>query len=131
MGGTTATVTNEAPVQETAAAKRKRLAAEKAAAKEQAANDTPAAEATVGDATEEETPKVPKVKKHRIRKAFTATGRGLHATGKAVIDTDLRDIGQGTKRLGRKVKDAIPVRIERVHDCGNDACPHSGTDADA
>lgn len=121
MGSSTATV------QETAAAKRKRLAAERAAAKEAAAANTPAAKATVGDVTEEVV-ETPKEKKHRIRKAFTATGRGLHVTGKAIIDTDLRDIGQGTKRLGRKVRDAIPVRIERVHDCGDANCPHTGTD---
>lgn len=128
MGGTRAAVIDEAPVQETAAAKRKRLAAEKEAAKQAATTDTPAAEATVGDVTDEETPEVPKVKKHRIRKAFAATGRGLHTAGRAVIDTDLRDIGQATKRGANRVKDAIPVRIERVHDCGNADCPHTGTD---
>lgn len=124
MGGTSTTTRPES-----AAARKKRLAAEAAAEAAAAEQAQANASATIGNATDEETPKVPKVKKHRIRKAFTATGRGLHTAGKAIIDTDLRDIGQATKRGANKVRDAIPVRIERVHDCGNADCPHSGTDA--
>lgn len=85
---------------------------------------TTTGEATVGQPTE-----TPKVRKHRIRKAFVATGHGLKAAGTAVIDTDLRDIGQATKRGARRVKEAIPVRVERVHECGNPQCPHAGHEA--
>ena len=52
-------------------------------------------------------PKEPKVRP-ALTKGAKATGHGLHTAGRAVIDTDLRDVGRGVKRLFSK----IPVRVK-------------------
>ena len=58
--------------------------------------------------TEDDTsePKEPRVVP-ALKSGAKATGRGLHTAGRAVIDTDLRDMGRGLKRLVSK----IPVRV--------------------
>lgn len=73
----------------------------------------------------------PKVKRHLLRKGAKATGKGLTTAGAAVIDTDLRDIGQGIKGLGRKVKSHVrmPIKVVRVHECDDPSCPHTGAAA--
>lgn len=55
-------------------------------------------------------PKEPKVAP-AIKGAAKATGRGLHTAGRAVIDTDLRDMGRGFKRL--LSKSPVKIRVER------------------
>lgn len=79
------------------AAKRKAAAAaKKAAAAAAAAEVTPNEETPV---TPEETTVVPS----RPAKAAFALGRGIRKVGRGVIDTDLRDVGHGVKRLKRFV----------------------------
>jgi hypothetical protein len=66
-----------------------------------------------------ETPEVPVTEavvvepKHRIRKGLRATGHGLRSVGRAVIDTDLRDVGQGVKTLGHKIPRIQIVREDQ------------------
>jgi hypothetical protein len=55
-------------------------------------------------------PKEPKVVP-ALKRGTKATGRGLHTAGRAVIDTDLRDVGRGFKKL--LSKSPVKVRIER------------------
>lgn len=83
--------------------------------------------ATLGPVTDE----TPKVKRHLIRKGAKATGKGLTTAGAAVIDTDLRDIGQGIKSLGRRAKSHVrmPIKVVRVHECDDPSCPHTGAAA--
>lgn len=70
------------------------------------------ATATVGQPTEEDGPSA------------------LRKVGTAIIDADLRKLGQATKRFGRFVKDHTPsISVEKAHDCGDESCPHGNSDA--
>ena len=71
---------------------------------------TTADPSAVVEVTEVSEPKEPKVGP-ALKKATRATGHGLHVAGRAVIDTDLRDMGKGIKRL--LSKSPIKVRVER------------------
>ena len=68
--------------------------------------------------TVDPTPETTEVKEPKVRpalaKATKTTGRGLRTAGRAVIDTDLRDMGKGFKRL--LSKSPVKVRIERGSD---------------
>lgn len=71
------------------------------------ATPAPQGEAVIETTDEEQGPS-------RTSRALEATSRGLHKTGVAVIDFDLRKVGQSSKRLGRFIKSHTPrVRIER------------------
>lgn len=62
--------------------------------------------------------KAAKKAKRAERKAKVA--HGFKATGAAVIDTDLRDVGKGFKSFGRFVKDHTP-RVKIVHSESQDS----------